>query len=158
MLYACILVPNFPVQIFFRANLKMREHPVGILEGMPPQQRVVAVNTKAAAIGVDVGFTKQQAESFGVKLFARSDAIENSAHSALLDCASKFSPRVQDKAVDIVILDIDGLRGLFGSPQQIATKMRQSLLNEGFHTNVAVANNPDTAMIGAQGFSGLFAT
>ena len=154
MLFACILVPNFPVQVFLRANPGMREHPVGILEGVPPQQRVIAVNTKAAAIGVDVGFTKQQAEGFGAKLFARSDAIEGSAHTALLDCASKFSPRIQDKAADTLILDIDGLGGLFGSTQQIAAKMRQALLNEGFHSHIAVANNPDTAVIAAQGFSG----
>jgi len=155
MLSGCIFVPNFPIQVFLRVNPAMREQPIGILDGIPPQQKIIAVNTKAAALGVDVGFTKQQAETFGTTLCARSELAEGSAHATLLSLCSQFSPRFQDVSQNTFVLDLDGLYGLFGTPQEIADKIRQALLRDGFEANVAVANNPDTAIVAAQGFSGL---
>src|SRR5512146_3175394 len=47
----------------------------------------------------------------------RSAAAESSAHAALLDAAHAVSPRVEDSAVDTVVLDISGLDRLFGTSQ-----------------------------------------
>jgi protein ImuB len=155
MLSGCIFVPNFPIQAFLRAHPAMRENSIGILDGVPPQQKVIAINPKAAALGVDVAFTKQQAENLGATLYTRSEVEEDSSRTALLNCSSLFSPRVQHRGRDTFILDLDGLGSLLGTPQQIAAKIHQALFAEGFDANVAIANNPDTAIIAAHGFSGV---
>jgi len=97
---------------------------------------------------------KAQAEAVGVDIIQRSVELEEAAHIVLLKCARSFSPRVQDKAIDLIVLDIDGLKGLFGSPEQIARKIHSSLLRERFTGNVAVAGNPDSATIAARGYAG----
>jgi protein ImuB len=73
----------------------------------------------------------------------------------MLTCARSFSPRVQDKTIDLIVLDIDGLQGLFGSPEQIAARIHSSLLRERLTGNVAVASNPDSATIAARGYAGV---
>jgi len=72
----------------------------------------------------------------------------------LLDCAQSVSPRVEDLGPDMVVLDLAGLRTLFGSPEQIARRLENLAANLGLQANVAVAGNPDTAMIAARGFTG----
>src|SRR4051812_39850381 len=79
----------------------------------------------------------------------------NDAHAALLDSASIFSPRVEDTALDTVVLDLEGLERLWGSYEQIAKQISQQVLARGIQTNVAVASNPDAAVSAARGLSGI---
>jgi protein ImuB len=98
---------------------------------------------------------KAQAEAVGVEVILRSPELENTVHALLLARARKFSPRVQDKSLDLIVLDISGLKSLFGSSEQIATGIRSSLEQDRLFVNVAVAGNPDCAMIAARGFEGV---
>jgi protein ImuB len=156
MLFACIYVPDFPVEAVMRVEKQYREHPVAVLAGKPPLVRVFAANQKAQELGIEVGMTKLHAEAFpGIILRRRSQLEESSAHSALLDCARSFSPRVEDTACDTIILDIAGLERLFGIPQRIACDLARRASDLGLQANVAVAGNPDAAMHAAYGFPGV---
>ena len=168
MLFACIYVPEFPVQAIARTAPELREQPVAVLDGTPPLLTIIAANQQARELGVDIGMTKLQSEACqNIHLCRRSIAQEESAYSALLDCTYAFSPRVEDtsrrtanvdnktKSSDTVILDVTGLERLFGSPSNIARRIRSHVSKMGLAANVAIAGNPDSAMYAARGFSGM---
>lgn len=155
MLFAGIFVPDFPLQAVFAANPKLRTTAVAIVDGEPPLLRVIAVNDLAAEAGIRPGVLKGQVEMAGVLAIVRSAEIERTAHHALLACANHTSPRIQDRALDLIVADIDGLQMLYGSPEQIALRIRRALLELHLTANVSVALNPDTAVIAARGKRGV---
>ena len=156
MPFACIFVPDFPAEAILRAEPELRSQAVAVLEGKPPLQKVFAINEKARRAGIEPGMTKLQIEPFTeIVLRPRSALQETAAHSALLDCAQSFSPRVEDTALDTVILDLSGLESLFGSLPKIARDIARRASDLGLEANVATALNPDTARFAARGFSGV---
>src|SRR5947209_3936922 len=166
MLFACIYVPEFPVEALLRASPELRAQPVAVLDGSPPLLTVIAANAGARETEIEVGMTKLQAEACsGIHLSRRSIAQECAAHDALLDCAHAFSPRVEDtnhqttsgnaKPGGTVILDITGLDRLFGPPAKLARDMAGHVSKMGLEANVAVAINPHAALHAARGFSGV---
>src|SRR6516164_1237203 len=107
MPFACIFVPDFPVEAILRAEPELRAQPVAVLEGKSPLQKVFATNANARAISIDAGMTKIQVEPWTeLILRPRSALQETAAHAALLDCAQSFSPRVEETAPDTVLLDL----------------------------------------------------
>src|ERR1700693_5823632 len=156
MPFACIFVPDFPVEALLRAEPELRSQAVAVLEGKAPLQKIFAVHEKARRAGVSVGMTKLQVEACpDLVLRPRSSLQEAAAHAALLDCAQSFSPRLEDESCDTVLLDIAGLEPLFGSLPKIARDLVRRACDLGLEVNVAVASNPDTAVIAAHGFSGV---
>src|SRR6267378_1427796 len=130
MLFAGIFVPDFSLQSLFAKRSELQTEAIALIDGTTPILKVITANEKARKLGVEIGLMKAQAEAVGVHIVQRSVELEEAAHVALLTCARSFSPRVQDKAIDLIVLDIDGLKGLFGSPEQIARKIHSSLLRE----------------------------
>jgi protein ImuB len=74
---------------------------------------------------------------------------------SLVEWACDFSPRVEYTAAGTLVLDIDGLEPLFGSPQQLAEAMARRASQHGLTASVAVASNPDAAVLAALGFGGV---
>jgi len=156
MPFACIFVPDFPVEAVLRSEPDLRVHPVAVLEGKPPLQKVLGVNEKARQIGIEPGMSKIQVEPCTeLTLRVRSPLQETAAHAALLDCAQSFSPRVEDTAPDTVVLDLAGLESLFGPPARIARDLGRRASDLGLEVHVATASNPDTAMLAARGLPGV---
>ncbi len=156
MPFACIFVPDFPVEALLRAEPELRLQAVAVLEGKTPLQKILAVNEKARRAGASEGMTKLQVEACpDLVLRARSPMQEAAAHAALLDCAQSFSPRVEETADDTVLLDLAGLETLFGPPPKIARDLARRAGDFGLEANVAVASNPDAAALAAHGFSGV---
>ena len=156
MPFACIFVPDFPVEALLRAEPELRTQAWVVLEGKAPLQKVFAVNENARRSGVNPEMTKLQVETCaGLVLRARSLLQEAAAHAVLLDCAQSFSPQVEDMAPDTVILDLAGLETLFGPLLKIARRLAQRASELGLECSVAVAANPDTAMLAARGFAGI---
>lgn len=180
-MFACIYIPDFPVEAIVRAEPLLREQAVAVLEGKPPLTRVVAVNEKARSIGLEVGMTKLQAAVFAensqpVKitnstqgcyssgpardpmsavLRQRSLEQEKSGHLALLDVAHAFTPRVEDTSGDTVVLDLHGLERLHGAARNMCSNLAERITAIGFEANIAIAANPDAAMHAARGFNGI---
>jgi protein ImuB len=154
--FACIFVPDFPVEARLRVEPELRPQAVVVLEGTVPLQKVFAVNEKARRAGIEPGMSKIQIEACsGLALRARSLLQETAAHAALLDCAQSFSPRVEDTARDTILVDLSGLGTLFGKPAKIAREMARRASGLGLEVHVATASNPDTALLAARGFSGI---
>jgi protein ImuB len=156
MPFACIFVPDFPVEAVLRAEPELRSQAVAVLEGKPPLQKVGGVNEKARRAGIEPGMTKIQIEACTeIVLRPRSPLQEKASHAALLDCAQSFSPRIEGTAPDTVLLDLSGLESLFGSLPKIARDIARRTSDLGLEANVATAFNPDTARFAARGFSGV---
>jgi protein ImuB len=154
--YACIYVPEFMVQAILRGKPTLRDQALAIIDGIPPLLRVAALNEKARQAGVQVGMTQTQASEFPfVQLRQRSPAQEATTHAVLLDCAWALSPRIEDTAMDTVVLDLTGVERLFHSSKEIARQLRQRVSDLGLEINVGVASNPDTAIHAARGFPGI---
>jgi protein ImuB len=156
MPFACIYVPNFPVAAALRVEPELQAHALAILEGKPPLEKIIAVDEKAARVGMAPGMTKAQAELCPeLALRSRSRLQESAAHAALLDCAQSFSPCVEDAACDTALLDLAGMESLLGSLPEISRAIGNRAAALGFKANVAVASNPDAAVLAARGFPGV---
>ncbi len=158
-MFAAIYIPDFPVEAIVRLKPELRERAVAVMEGTAPLLRVVAVNDRAADAGLEIAMTKLQAEEHasacnGV-LAMRSPEQEASLQAALLDVACAFSPRVEDTAPGVVVLDLEGLERIFGPVAKIARDLAQRCSAIGVEPHVAAATNPDCAIHAARGFSGV---
>src|SRR6266853_4282608 len=154
--FACIFVPDFPVEALLRVEPDLRVQALAVLEGKAPLQTIFALNEKSHRAGVSTGMAKLQVEACSdLVLRPRSLLQEAAAHAALLDCAQSFSPRVEDAGCDTVLLDLAGMEPLFGPLPKIARDMARRASDLGLEANVAVASNPDTAALAARGFSGV---
>lgn len=156
MPFACIFVPNFPLAAVFRAEPELRAWAVAIFEGKLPLEKVFAVNESADRMGIAPGMTKAQAELCSeLTLRPRSPLQDSVAHAVLLDSAQSFSPCVEDVAADTAVLDLAGMESLFGTLPEIARNLFRRAADFGLDANVAVASNPDAAVVAARGFSGV---
>ncbi len=159
-MFACIYIPDFPVEAMVRVEPCLRQRAVAVLEGKPPLVRVIALNHKARLRGLEVGMTKLQASVFvgtpaAAVLRQRSIEQENSAHAAFLDVAHAFTPRVENTAPDMLLLDLAGLGRLYGAPAKMARDLAARVRAVGLEANLALAVNPGAAMHAARGFSGI---
>ncbi len=155
-MFACIFIPDFSVQAIIRFEPQLRVRSVAVLAGRPPLEKVVALNERARQAGAEIGATKSQLEAWGnLVLRARSESQETSAHAALLDCAQSFSPEVEDASPDTVLLNLAGLEPLLGSLPKITRDLARRVSQMGLEANLAVAANPDAALLAARGFSGV---
>lgn len=156
MPFACIYIPNFPVAAALRAEPDLQAYPIAIFEGKPPLEKIIAVNERARALGISPGMTKAQAELCSeLALRPRSSLHDSSAHAALLDCAQSFSPCLEDTAADTALIDLAGMESLLGSLPQISRAISARAVAVGLQANVAVASNPDAALLAARGFPGV---
>jgi protein ImuB len=155
MPFACIYVPNFPVAAALRAEPELQSRAVAILEGTPPLEKIVAVNENARRMGIAPAMTKVQAELCSdLALRPRSPLQESTAHAALLDCAQSFSPCVEDTACDTALLDLTGMESLFGSLPEISRAIHHRATTLGLDANIAIASNPDAAVLATRGLCG----
>lgn len=70
----------------------------------------------------------------------------------LVECARQFSPRFETASDTTVLVDLRGLGLLFGGPEEIAVAMNNRV---GIPVNLAIANDPDTALFAARGLRGI---
>jgi protein ImuB len=74
---------------------------------------------------------------------------------SLLDLALEFSPYVEQASADTVLFCIDPLRKLLGSPYQIASDIARAGFERKVQANLAIASNPDTAILLAHYWKGV---
>lgn len=149
MNFACLYMPDFSLQASLRGEPEAFHQAIALVEG----RTVIAATGAARAAGVTFGMTMTQAAQRAA-IRRRSKAQENSIHAALLDCARSSSPRVEDTAEDTALVDLQGLEKLFGPPSKIASRFLQQARELDLTVHLAIAANPDTAILAARGFPG----
>lgn len=171
-LYACAWAADFPVQAMLRLRTDWQTEPVVVLDGRAPAEWVCSLNKLAARMGAEAGISRLEAESMsGLRLLKRSAENEAAARAVFLECVAKFSPRIEDvfagdstkkptaeprrPVACAYVLDIAGTERLFGSPAQLAERLRDELAASGFRASVAVSANYDAARIKAASIRGI---
>jgi protein ImuB len=165
MAFAAIYVPEFMVQAVVRAELcgetriapGLRGRAIALIDAnAAPLFSVVGANAAAFAAGIVLGMTKANAAQFaGVEIRARSVTAEKAAHAALRDVGWAVSPRLEETATDLIILDIAGLSSLLGAEEKIAELLATRAAECGLRVNVAVTENLLASEVAARGFSGI---
>jgi protein ImuB len=154
-MFACLYIPDFPLQAVVRAAPHLRSEAAVALNTKPPLFTVAAANLAARQKGIEIAMTRLQAEACpGVAIHWRSPEEEQATHAALLECARSFSPRVEATAPDTLVIDIAGLNHLFGAAAQIAQRLLQAARSLGLEINVAVSANAEAARLAARGIVG----
>ena len=82
-------------------------------------------------------------------------AVHGAELAQLARCMADFSPYIEETAPSTAVISIDGLAHLFGSPREIAEAIARRASDLGLEANIAIADNPDLAIHGARGFSGV---
>jgi protein ImuB len=162
-LYLCLHVRDFPVQAEVRVHSELRGHAVAILDGDPPLETVFSLNGPARRLGLRLEMSRVQAKSFdGISLRARARAQEDSAFHVLMQCAERFSPRIEVLAspadsvsAATLVLDMAACERLFGTPKQIAMALRRTAEAAGFEASAATSSNVYAAVVAARGFPGI---
>jgi len=155
MAFASIHIPNFLIQAVVRSE-PARNRAIALVDGAPPNLNVIAASKAAFQAGIQLGMTKSQASQFSaVEIRHRSQAQEKAAHAALLDLGWSMSPRIEDTAVDTVLIDIAGLDSLFGSVENISSELAGRAFQLGLSANIAITSRIETALIASHGFAGI---
>jgi protein ImuB len=155
-MFACIFIPDFPAQALIRVEPELRARPIVVLTGRPPLEKVVALNEIARRAGVEIAATRPHLEAWGnLVLRTRSDSQETLMHAALLDCAQSFSPEVEDTSPGVVLLNLAGLEPLLGPLPKIIADLSRHISQMGVEARIAMAANPDAALLAARGFIGV---
>jgi protein ImuB len=167
-LYACAWAAEFPAQALLRLRTDRQTEPVVVLDGRAPEEWVCSLNRLAERRGAAAGMTRLEAEStVGLRLLKRSAESEAAARAVMLECAAKFSPRIEEACTDAgtaeprsgtacaFVLDIAGTERLFGPPAQLAERLREELAAAGFRAAIAVSANFDTARMKAAAMRGI---
>lgn len=161
-LYLCLHVRDFAAQTLARLRPDLRKRPVAILDGDPPLETVFALNDRACNLGLVLGMSRLQAESFdGISVSSRLKQQEDSAFLILMHCAERISPRIEvlaspqeNSSGATLILDISASERLFGPPEQIAMTLRRNMDAAGFGVSIATSGNAYAAVLAARGFLG----
>ena len=92
-------------------------------------------------------------------LFASPRSVTTSSGSdsmrVLTHLAHEHSPRVEVHGRELVVLDIDGLEQLWGSPRDIGKRLRRMAADRELQVRVAVANTKMAALLATQGRCGV---
>jgi protein ImuB len=190
-LYACAWAAEFPAQALLRLRTDWQTEAVAVLDGRAPEEWVCSLNRQAARMGATAGMTRLEAEGIGglppqrqgpvaptpgnkdhflgapvvggpgLRLLKRSAESEAAANAVFLECAAKFSPRIEEacpqastneaslRTACAFVLDITGTEQLFGPPQQLAERLREELAEAGFRASIAMSANFDAARMKA---------
>ncbi|MDR3799598.1 MAG: DNA polymerase Y family protein [Terracidiphilus sp.] len=144
-LYACVCAVEFPAQALLRLRTDLQAQPVAVLDGPALEEIVCSLNRHAVQRGAALGMTRLEAEGIGgLQLLSRSVEVETAAHAVLLECAAKFSPRIEEvshRTVCTLVLDITGTELLFGPPVKLAARLRDEMAAAGFRVSIAVSAN-----------------
>ena len=158
-LYAAIHATEFPAQAILRLRPDLQGKPAAILDGTPPQEAVCSLNVHSRKRGIVRGMTRLEVEEVGgIQLLCRSLTTEQAARTVLLECASQFSPRIEETFhanACAFVLDISGTERLFGPPMQLAQSLRSTIATAGFRASVCISSNFDTARIKAESTRGI---
>ena len=161
-LYLCLHVRDFAAQTLARLRPELRRDPLAILAGDPPLETVFALNTRARSLGLVLGISRLQAESFdNISVSPRAKHHEDAAFLVLMHCGERISPGIEVLASPqerssgaTLILDVSASERLFGTPEQIATALRQNVDAAGFEACIATSGNAYAAVLAARGFLG----
>jgi protein ImuB len=179
-MFACIVIPDFPLQAALRHEPEWLARPVALIDESSSKSAVFQMTAAAQGAGVRAGIPSTQALARcpGLQFRLRSLPRERAATEILLQTAYAFSPSIESTANGVCTLDLRGLpverEALdsndasmaeqlhfgFSAPricsqrmlrlQRWAEELRHQLALLHLPAQIGVAENPDLARLAAQ--------
>lgn len=160
MSFAAIHIAEFPVVAWRRACPELHSEAVVIVEGVPPQEKVVSLSESAKAAGVEHNMSKVQAEAAGpIRCRSRQIAEETVAFTEAVEIAERFSAGVEIIASPAnayggsrwlsasLLIDSTGTGTLFGPVESYARSLHKELNAVGFPAGVGTAPNAEASLM-----------
>ncbi|HEY1405741.1 MAG TPA: DNA polymerase IV [Spirochaetota bacterium] len=161
VLYACVcmrVIMHIDMDAFF-ASVEQIDHPE--YQGKPV---IVGADPKGGAGRGVVSTASYEARKYGIhSAMPISKAYERCPHgiyvhphmrryvevsNCVFEIFHRFSPLVEDVGIDEAFLDCTGCRKLFGTPREIAEKVKKAIFEEtGLTASVGIATNKSVAKI-----------
>src|SRR5690606_5748373 len=151
MRFGCLFVPDLPLQALLRVEPDLHGRPVAVAQGEGASARVVAVSVPARTQGVLPGARLKEALALCPDLVLRWDdeAVREAAREAALDAAAAVSPRVEEVAPGLVLVDARGLGKLHGGDRGLVSALLAAARRVGLEGKAGVASGKRIARIAA---------
>ena len=122
-------------------------------QAIDPDDRVVAVNSPAAATGIRVGMRRREAEGIcPIVVSTRSDpGAETAAFEAVMESVEVVIPRVEIVTAGLLFAPVAGAVAYYGDEQIVLDAVCQELVSSGFpQFRIGLANGPFAAQRAAE--------
>jgi protein ImuB len=149
MLWACLLLPSLPLDVFARAVAPDDVHRPFVVASGGHYPRVVAVNAAARAAGI----RRNQLISAALALapaVAMRDRDISAEEAALADIATlllAFTPGTSLALPNAVLAEIEGSVRLFGGLPRLLQQLLQQAQSRGYDALLALAPTPIAALL-----------
>ena len=144
---------NFYASVECMLDPTLREHPVAVCGSVEERHGIVlAKNYKAKAFGVATGDAVWQAKQKCKDLVIVPPHYEEYIKYSKLarSVYERYTDQVEPYGMDECWLDISGTEGMFGSPEKVANKIRETIKFElGLTISVGVSFNKIFAKLGS---------
>lgn len=143
----------------FFAAVEQRDHPEwrgkAVIVGSPPDQRgvVSTCSYEARKFGVRSAMSSREAwQRCPEGIFVRPDMSRyQKASDQVFSIFTRYTPHVEPISVDEAFMDISGVLRLFGTPLEIAAKIRADIKKEvGLNASIGIASNKFLAKLGSE--------
>ena len=152
MLWACLLLPSLPLDVFARAASPAdAAKPFAVATG-GRTPRIVSANAGARDAGIRAGqsVSASLALSPDLLLRDRDPHAESAALAAVAAWATQFTPAVALAPPDAVLAEIGGSLRLFGGLRQLTARLSRGARDLGYATRLALAPTPAAALLFAR--------
>lgn len=168
MSFTAVHIAEFPIAAWQRNSPELRSNPCVVVDGVPPQEKVVSLCRRARSAGVEHGMSRVQAEAGSSTVSrARKHDEEQAAFATLLEVVERFTPRVEAIASPqntyagarrlavVLLLDSSGIGTLFGSAEQYAQRLYAEVRAAEFSAGIGAAPNAEAALLLARSTEGV---
>lgn len=127
-LAACVWIPLFPLRCEEARHEGLAAYPTALL-APDTTRKLWQVASHARHAGVKPGMTVSQAIGLcpTLRLIEPDPAHYDEQFAALLSALGEVSPVVEQSELGLAYVGVDGLEGIFGSPQQIIHAIHQAV-------------------------------
>jgi protein ImuB len=159
--YACLHVRELPAQALLRLQPALRGQAVAVVEGKAPLEKLCSRNRAAAQMGLVAGMSKVEVESLAaVHVLRRDPGAEAKARASLLNCVAEFTPLAEwlpcDSSTECaLVVDLGGSEQLFGTPVEMARRIRLGVQALGLIVEIGLSRNFHTAALLARASAGI---
>jgi protein ImuB len=152
MLWACLLLPSLPLDIFARAQSPAdAAKPFAVATG-GRTPRIVSANAGARDAGIRTGqlVSASLALSPDLVLRDRDSDAETAALAAVATWATQFTPAVALAPPDAVLVEIGGSLRLFDGLPKLTARLSRGVHDLGYAMRLALAPAPAAALLFAR--------
>jgi len=152
MLWACLLLPSLPLDVFARAASPAEAAKPFAVGSGGRTPRIVSANAAARAAGIHPGQLVSAALALAPDLLLRDrdPGAESAALAAVATWATQFTPAIALAPPDAVLAEIGGSLRLFGGLPQLMARLARGVLDLGYAARFALAPTSAAALLFAR--------